>query len=150
MTEELRFRSILVPVDFSPASDRALEVAQTLAKGFGSAHLTLAHARFVPLEIEAVAVYGAQRVFENIAEKAEADLASVVEKLKAAGVEADYASEDGSPEEVILKMAHDRHSDLVIMGTHGRRGVSHLLLGSIAERVLRRAPCPVITVRPGD
>jgi len=53
----------------------------------------------------------------------------------------------GSPAEEILRLAGEAHADLIVLGTHGRRGLSHFLLGSVAERVLRQAPCPVLTVR---
>lgn len=56
----------------------------------------------------------------------------------------------GQPADTIVRVAQDRHADLIVMGTHGRTGLQHMLLGSVAEKVVRLAPCPVLTVRRGD
>ena len=56
----------------------------------------------------------------------------------------------GAPERLIIELAKQKHADLIVMGTHGRRGLSHLLLGSVAERVVRTAECPVMTVQQTD
>jgi len=63
-------------------------------------------------------------------------------------VSIDYLVADGLPAEEIVRVSQERHCDLIVMGTHGRGGVAHLLLGSVAEKVVRIAPCAVLTVRP--
>lgn len=148
MTEATRFETILVPHDFSPTADRALEVAKTLARAAGPARLVLAHAHFVPLEIGALAVRGADHVFAQIEREACDRLEGRVRELEAEGFTAKYVALEGTAEQTVLKLAEDEKADLIIMGTHGRRGLGHMFLGSIAERVLRIATCPVITVPP--
>lgn len=144
------FSNILVAVDFSPTSRRAVELARDLVKAAGPAHLILAHAHFVPLEIEALAVRGVERVFADIEKQAKAQLDEIVAELTADGVSAEAVALEGIAEDVLLKLAEDRHADLIVMGTHGRTGLGHALLGSIAERVVRGARCPVLTAgRPG-
>jgi nucleotide-binding universal stress UspA family protein len=70
------------------------------------------------------------------------------ESLRAiAGEDAEVHVSEGLPTDAICRVASRLHADLIVMGTHGREGLSHLLLGSVAERTLRRAPCPVLTVR---
>jgi universal stress protein A len=76
---------------------------------------------------------------------AERSLAAQLRRLRLGGITADIAI--GLSAQVICMMAEQRKCDLIVMGTHGRSGVAHLLLGSVAERVLRMAPCPVLVVR---
>lgn len=148
MSEALRLRKILCPTDFSPTADRALETAMEFARSAGPAEITLAHANFVPLEIEALGVYGPAKVLEDLAKAAREQLDQRLERLRSAGVSAHHVHADGRPDEVILELARREGTDLIVMGTHGRTGLSHVLLGSVAERVLRRAECPVMTVPP--
>ncbi len=148
MSDELRFATILVPTDFSPTAERALELASVLARAAGPAHLILVHAHFVPLEIEALAVRVVAKVYAEIEAQASAQLQKACAKLDSEGVKAEYVALEGATESVIVKLAGDRHADLIVTGTHGRKGLGHLFLGSVAERVLRTAPCPVITVPP--
>jgi nucleotide-binding universal stress UspA family protein len=63
------------------------------------------------------------------------------------GVEAERRLEEGDPVEAILRVAEEIGADLIVMGTHGRTGLSRLFMGSVAEQVLRRAPCPVLTLK---
>jgi nucleotide-binding universal stress UspA family protein len=148
MTDATRLQTILVPHDFSPTADRAVEVACALAQAAGPAQLILVHAHFVPLEIEALAVRGAEEVFRDIETQACERLDELVRELESAGQRAEYVALQGTAEGVILKLAEDKGADIIVMGTHGRRGLGHVFLGSIAERVLRMAQCPVITVPP--
>ena len=76
------------------------------------------------------------------------DLAYVIE-LQDAGISADYVTDHGSPEQVVTRVAEERDIDLIVMGTHGRTGLAHLALGSVACRVVQNAPCSVLTVK-GD
>jgi nucleotide-binding universal stress UspA family protein len=75
------------------------------------------------------------------------ELEGLLAKLKQAGISAEYLASRGAPESLIVELAKQRKVDLIAMGTHGRRGLSHLLLGSVAERVVRTAECPVLTAR---
>jgi nucleotide-binding universal stress UspA family protein len=143
----LRLRTILVPMDFSPASHRALEIAKELAKSAGPAHLILVHAYYVPIELEQFLIQQGDPVLERLSESVTKDLEKILTGLQDAGISSEYLASRGAPERLIVELAKQKHADLIVMGTHGRRGLSHLLLGSVAERVVRTAECPVMTVQ---
>lgn len=145
------FERILVPTDFSPHSVRAVEVAADLAKTYG-ASLTLIHV-YEPL------VYthpdghpfliGPQ--LDRLLAELERLLADAKRAAEAAGAPhvTTRLLQGFASGEIRDCAAAGRH-DLVVMGTHGRKGVSHIVLGSVAERVIRLAPCPVLTVHVHD
>jgi nucleotide-binding universal stress UspA family protein len=140
----VRIRTILVPTDFSATSDAALEYAREVAERFG-ASLHLLHVLqdpFVngPLATEAY-LTDTPGVRTTILEDAKARIAHRLTATDHAEVVF------GRGAETIVEYAADRRIDLIVMGTHGRTGMAHLLLGSVAERVVRTAPCPVLTVR---
>jgi nucleotide-binding universal stress UspA family protein len=143
-----RFRHILHASDFSPASRRAFDTALRLAKVDG-ATLILVHVLepAVPwVEVD----YASPRAYKLIASARNAAakrLDALVRKAKAAGVRSVGRLVDGNPRDVILSAAKRLHADLVVVGTHGRTGLDKLLVGSVAERVVAMAPCPVLTVR---
>lgn len=159
---------ILVPVDYSGQSDRALQWGASLAEKYG-ARLLLLHViarasedlserrvertdRLLPFALDNPSVYrapGAQGevMSVDLVETAQNDLkdlaiAKLDERLPVSptvGV--------GEPAEEIVRLARDEAVDLIVMGTHGRTGLHHVLLGSVAETVMRTAPCPVFTVK---
>ena len=147
------FRTILVAHDFSKHAREALEHARELAKVTG-ADLHLLHALVEPIVVfppavpgaAAAAVQGAELMLES-RRAAEASLAAIERGL---GTECQSHLAVGSPVAAICEMAGELGADLIVMGTHGRTGLVHMLLGSVAERTLRRAPCPVLTVRSID
>ncbi len=147
MSEALRFETIVVPTDFSSAAEKALELAAQLARQAGPAKILLVNAYAVPLELEALAIYGAKQVYEELAAESDKQLKEILERLRKKGVSGESMGNHGRPEDVIVELARERKADLIVMGTHGRTGVPHVLLGSVAERVIRNAPCPVITVK---
>jgi universal stress protein A len=140
---------ILVAVDFSEHSEQALEDAITLAKEFG-AELHLVHCYEV---YPAGAIGFPYNVtipdsFEReIRESATAHLASWREKVTAQGVRAEQHLVMDRPSHGIVALADKLSADLIVIGTYGLTGLKHVLLGSVAERVLRHAPCPVLTVK---
>jgi universal stress protein A len=143
-------RVILVPVDFSPDSDRALAYAADLASALG-AHLHLLHAYHLPPL--AAAPYGSslpQSVWDELRDAARAELEERREKLVGRGLEAQAHLTTGMASEAIREAAAEVGADLIVMGTRGRTGLAHVLLGSVAERTLRTAPCPVLTVKEND
>ena len=150
MSEARHFGKILVPMDFSPAALRAVELAADFARQAGPAQLILVHAYFVPLEVEALAVLGPEKIMEDIRARAAEDLEQILVRLQDTGVSAEYEASAGSPDEVVVRLARDKQVDLIVMGTRGRTGLAHALLGSVAERVIRTAPCPVLTVKPPE
>lgn len=138
------FTTIIVPTDFSYASDAALGYARMLAARFG-ASLHLLHVVDEPgswSEVYAAIPEIQLRLSADAARRLEAMAACLPPPLHATS-----AVVCGAPVPSIVKAAESRGADLIVMGTHGRRGMGHLLLGSVAERVVRLAPCPVLTVR---
>jgi universal stress protein A len=141
---------ILVPTDFSETADAALEYAKVLAGQLG-ASLHLLHVFSDPYAIAAYApeVYAApppslrERALEDARECLRQRL-TPDEEERFAGT---YAVVSGLTAKQIVGHAEEHAMDLIVMGTHGRRGVAHLLLGSVAEHVVRTAACPVLTVR---
>ena len=150
MASAALFPTILVPTDFSPTARRALDFARDLARAAGPSRIVLVHAHFVPLEIEALAVRGVAQVFSEIEEQARRDLEALATDLEKEGLQVKVVALEGAAESVILKVIADESADLVVMGTHARKGLGHMFLGSIAERVLRLAPCAVVTVPPAS
>jgi nucleotide-binding universal stress UspA family protein len=143
----LQLRNILVAMDFSASAKKALELAQDLAKRAGPAHVILLHAYYIPVELEQYLVERGEPALEKLSKSVTQELEGLLAKLKQAGISAEYLASRGAPESLIVELAKQRKIDLIAMGTHGRRGLSHLLLGSVAERVVRTAECPVLTAR---
>jgi len=138
------FTTIIVPTDFSYASDAALGYARMLAARFDAA-LHLLHVVDEPGSWSEV--YAA---LPDIRDRLCADAGTRLEAMAAClppSLQATSTVVYGSPVASIVKAAESCGADLIVMGTHGRRGMGHLLLGSVAERVVRLAPCPVLTVR---
>jgi nucleotide-binding universal stress UspA family protein len=141
---------ILVPTDFSARSDEALDLARVLQLRFG-ASIHLLHV----LEDEPTAgPFGAEAFVTEAPEVRAARLGDARERLSHRVSSADRASGRVTSEVVVgraaattVDYAGDNGFDLVVMGTHGRTGLAHLLMGSVAERVVRGAPCPVLTTR---
>ena len=143
----LEIRRILVPVDFSDHSQRALDEAIGLAKTFG-AQLHLLHCYQV--HPAAVAPYGivVPETFEHdIRMAALQRLSEWREKVSAQGVPVQEHITAHFPAEEIVAMAEKLGVDLIVMGTRGLTGFKHVLLGSVAERTIRLARCPVLTVK---
>ena len=145
----IALRHVLVPTDFSECSAVALRYGLALAQRFG-AHVHLLHAVANPFDQPwATEVYPVpQADFERLArEESDARLAAL---LAETGLPADRltcATTSGPAFLAILEYAKVAGIDLIVMGTHGRGVVTHLLIGSVAENVVRKAPCPVLTVR---
>lgn len=132
---------ILVPIDLSPASEEALAYARTLAARVG-ATIELLHA-VDPRGVDGLLGPADPTVWQGVLDRAQARL----EALAAAG-EAGTVIE-GRPADIIIDHAHAARADLVVIGSVGRTGVTRFLLGSVAEEVVRGAPCPVLVVRRG-
>ncbi|MDX1961587.1 MAG: universal stress protein [Pirellulales bacterium] len=135
-------KTVLFPTDFSTASDAALPHASILAQG--------SNARMVILHVEEPPVaYAAGQFYYGVSEPDK----QVLEKMLQAVVPADSAIAHehrlvvGDPSEEVIRVAKEEHADMIVMGTHGRSGVARLLMGSVAEYVLRHAPCPVMVIR---
>jgi nucleotide-binding universal stress UspA family protein len=145
------FYRIVVPTDFSGCADEAWALAQRLAAALGS-ELILTHV-FVeaPLWSEGpFTMSRAREVFEAGRRWVQAELETRAEAASAKGLVVRTALREGVPHDEIAALARDERADLVVLGTHGRGGVNRALLGSVADRVVRLAPCPVLTVRQPD
>jgi len=143
-----RFTHILVPTDFGPAADAAFVYAKELAQRFG-ARLSLLH---VVTDPSAMGTWTPELYVPAPQETREGFLRAAREKLQQAlSVEererfsVTNEVRIGSAADTIQELAREQHVDLIVMGTHGRRGLAHMFLGSVAERVVRGAPCPVLT-----
>lgn len=139
-----RFQSILVPLDFSAHSNRAVEVAIALARGGGRLHLL--HAFELPLTIPPYSAEAPKPVLSEIRAAAERELGLAAKRVAEAGIPCDTRLVHGWATDVLADAVRDVPADLIVMGTHGKGGLQHFMLGSLAERTVRTAPCPVATV----
>ena len=143
----IQVQRILVPLDFSRHADSVLEWAAHLAQEHGS-RLLLLHAYHLPVEFQQPeGAYLPQDFWASVKAEAEQNLRRYAEPLRAQGLSADIIVREGYPATVIEQEAVDQRADLIVIGTRGLSGLKHLLLGSIAERVVQKAPCPVLTVK---
>jgi nucleotide-binding universal stress UspA family protein len=140
---------ILVPTDFSKSSANALTYAVAFAEKFGAEvyllHVVQDLALFIPEAV--LAAPPMMPPVEQFVAAARAALERVVREVHAPGVVLRPEVAEGLPFDEIVRLARDRNVDLIVMGTHGHTGLAHVLMGSVAEKVVRRAPCPVLTVR---
>jgi universal stress protein A len=143
----MNVQRILCPTDFSDCSRAALEVALDLAQRLG-AELRLLHVfqlpQYVGFEDGLTMAAASTQLFTELRGKAEQQLRSALELCKRAGVAAVAEQIEGAPHAQIVNLSDG--ADLIVMGTHGRTGLPRLVLGSVAERVVRLAKCPVLTV----
>jgi nucleotide-binding universal stress UspA family protein len=144
------WKRICCPIDFSDASHAAMEVAAHLARKNG-ASLVLLHAYPIPgYTFPDGSVVASPRMMQELADQAEKHLkkwrAEAEKLVGAAQVRTEKAI--GEPAAEILSFAKSSGQELLVLGTHGRTGLEHALMGSVAERVVRKAHCPVLTVRP--
>ena len=139
-----QIRHVLHPTDFSNCSERAFQLAGSVARDYGARLLVLHVATPPPL----VSPGELERVLERPAGY-RGELEKKLRQLRwpDASVTIDYRLEVGEPVAEILRICRECNSDLIVMGTHGRTGMSRLLMGSVAEEVLRKASCPVMTVK---
>jgi nucleotide-binding universal stress UspA family protein len=145
----ITLKQILVPTDFSEPSDKAVRYAKALAEAFGGVTLHFLHV------VDNAFVHGWTSegyvgALPEFRERLERQARETLDKLAAASElprsAVRLATRVGHPVVEILRYAKEEAIDLVVLGTHGRSGLGHLLMGSVAERVVRTASCPVLTV----
>jgi len=147
----LRVSRILAPTDFSEYSDHALRSAAEIARQFG-AKLCLLHV--VSNEaLESIAKahvppYPVDRVYEDLTQEIREQFVNRVPPEIRKAVETEILVLPGVPFLEIIRVARMKGVDLIVMATHGRTGLSHVLMGSVTEKVVRKAPCPVLSIRP--
>jgi nucleotide-binding universal stress UspA family protein len=138
----LPIRTILHPTDFSPQSGPAFQVACALARDY-TARLVLLHVKLPEI------VYGDGYVLPPDPTIVRKELQGQLDRLQPpdAAIRVERLLVEGDAVQVILDTAKEVRADLIVLGTHGRTGLGRLLMGSVAEAVLRKAPCPVLTVK---
>ncbi len=142
-------KRILVPVDFSEGASEALELAEDLAARY-EASITIIHVHELlanlmpsgPLPVSVMETWVAES--NKLLDKTKA------KALELGAREVDTVFIQGTPFAEIVRFSREKAYDLIVMGTHGRAGLKHALIGSVAEKVVRKAPCPVLTVRLKD
>lgn len=138
----------LVPIDFSPDADQALTEAIELAQAL-DAHLTLLHVtQLEPLTVGEVPPTYFNAYLEDLETDAQQQMQTYLARIHRAGLQGDSIILQGIPFQIIVDTARDKKVDLIVMGTHGRTGIPHALIGSVAEKVVRLSPCPVLVARP--
>jgi nucleotide-binding universal stress UspA family protein len=141
-----KLQRILVPTDFSDAAEDALGAAMTLARAFG-AIIEVLHVNpttiMVTAPLEAVPF---TTLVPDLSRRVKERLNESVARLKQEGIPCETRLMEGSPHLEILKRAEEMNANLIVMGTHGHGGIAHAVLGSVTERVLHRARCPVLVV----
>ena len=142
------FEKILIAIDFSENSEFAFEYALTLAMQFQS-ELMIMHVINEPVDLRGF--YVPHISFEQLEKEIEEGAEKMMQKFcqSRMGAYSNYQTTivTGIPYEEIIKKAEDTGSSLIVLGTHGRTGLDHLIFGSTAERVVRSASCPVLTIR---
>ncbi|MBE0617514.1 MAG: universal stress protein [Proteobacteria bacterium] len=145
----MSYGKILIPLDGSELAEAALDAAVPLAKAFDAEVLLLGAldltAGMYDVYSEAFSPVDLRAQLEKFIETA---LERGMTRMQAQGIRARRFLEVGIPHEEIASLAEKEAADLIVMTTHGRKGLTHLLLGSVTEKLIRTSPCPVLVVRP--
>jgi len=144
------YQRILVPIDGSETSDRALQEALKLANDEAQVYVVYVLEEVYPLVEASYETVSYSSIQEAMSQTGKRVLEEAAEKLGQSGVKVETAllmAEDQRVSTVIANEAKDMHADLIVIGTHGRSGLSRLLLGSVAEGVVRQATVPVLLIR---
>jgi len=147
------YRKILVPIDGSATAQRGLDEAFALAKKLDSALVLLHVVESYPMMVEMATTTVWEQMWADLRAHGKTVLDRAHETAKSQGIASECLLEDAVATrvcDVIVKQARDHHCDLIVMGTHGRRGLDHALMGSDAEGVARLSPMPLLLVRSGD
>lgn len=145
LSPEPQFKNLLFATDFSPCSEMALPYARAIALRYGST-IHIVHVVGPEPLIGPLAVHYPHVEDEDVA--AWRALAKLIQGSALGCISYTETIERGPVWDVVSKLIADRHIDLIVLGTHGRGGLKHLVLGSVAEQIFRHAPCPVLTVGP--
>jgi universal stress protein A len=147
MTMEIR--RILAPTDFSELSKQGLKSALELAEAFGAKLLLLHVVEPPPYPVEGIVPsHLGATMLDDLERQATNDLAQMLSETQASKMDVARRVVVGIPYRKIVDVAEEEKIDLIVMTTHGRTGLSHLMMGSVAEKIVRTAPCPVLTIRP--
>jgi universal stress protein A len=145
----MEIRRILAPTDFSELSTQGLKSALELAEVFGATLLLLHVVEPPPYPVEGIVPsHLGATLLDDLERQASTDLAVILPETQGSKVEVTRQVVVGIPYRKIVEVAEEEKRDLIVMTTHGRTGLSHLVMGSVAEKIVRTAPCPVLTIRP--
>jgi universal stress protein A len=138
----MKTKKIMFPTDFSHTGDAALEMATVLAHDAG-ATLLIVHVEEPPV------AYGGGEMYYGIPEPAHGEIKRMLQEVlpTRSDVKFEHRLVTGDPPSAIVRLAEEENVDLIVMGTHGRTGLGRLLMGSVAEAIVRRAACPVLTYK---
>ncbi|NJN64912.1 MAG: universal stress protein [Acidobacteria bacterium] len=144
----MNWKTVLAPTDFSEHSRRGLWLARDIARE-QSARLVVLHVVVdaVPALLPDVAGFRYDEIAESLAKRAQDMLPEFFPDSERAGVDVTFRLEFGVPHDEIVRVATEVPADLVCIATHGRTGAAHLLIGSVAEKVIRGCPCPVLVTK---
>ena len=145
----LSIKTVLVPTDFSDASESALNYGKAMAEAFGASLHVLHVMEDLLAHAWAAEVYVASmpNLRDEIERESRQRLGTMLTPEDVKRLRAEIALVAGNPFIEIIRYAKANNIDLIVMGTHGRGPIAHMLLGSVAEKVVRKSPCPVLTVR---
>lgn len=144
----MKFKKVLLPVDFSDHSDNLLKVAISFAKDNNST-LSLVHVVSTDLYVSSFysSTINLPSIIVDIVSEAKVHMENFTNRFDFKGVPFEWKVIEGNVHKAIYEEAEKGDASLIIMGTHGRSGIEHMVLGSTAERVIRDAPCPVMTIK---
>lgn len=142
----MKIERILCPVDFSEFSARAYDYAHSLARQYGSKLFVLHVVRSIPIDPTFLSPVVIDQAYSQQTAHAKEQIAKLVEKQAGVPVKSELIVQMGFATDSILSFAKNHDTDLIVMGTHGRRGLDRLIMGSTTEGVLRKAHCPVLAV----
>ncbi|HET7323163.1 MAG TPA: universal stress protein [Halococcus sp.] len=153
MTDPIHHDRILLPTDGSDCAKEAMRHAIDIARRYDAALYVIhvVNTGVAASGMDIFSAYNAGQLFDELEDAGREIVDAAVEEAQSEGIESvEGAVLDGAPDAEILKYIDDHDIDLVVMGTHGRRGLSRALLGSVTEKVVRLAPVPVFTIHTSD
>jgi universal stress protein A len=151
---DVALNTLLVPVDFSESAIQAVDYAIRLAEIFGS-RVILLHVYHFPVELLTDwsaygTLAGSAEILEGLRKEREEQMAALGREKARPGVSLTTRVVEGTPFAEIVKAAREENADLLVMSTRGLTGIKHILIGSTAEKVVRKSPCPVLVLKPKD
>lgn len=141
-------KSILVPTDLSDGAEEALDYAIEIAEKLGATVHLLSVIGIPSMGVPELGVALTSSVIDTMIRDNQVALEKLADRKRGVVPIGEVLLRTGDARDLICQTAKELHVDLIVMGTHGRRGVARALLGSVTENVVRQAPCPVLTIRP--
>jgi universal stress protein A len=144
-----KINTILCPVDISDAAHKAVGYAKEFAASTGASIYLLHVVEPIPIPpVDASLNY--IQIEEELEKAAETDLNTLKDSLASSGLKVDGSLETGNPADIILEKAEELQANFIIMGSHGRKGLNRLIMGSVADAVIRKSDCPVLIVKSDE